>query len=185
MPSTDLSIVTAASCASALKLRPHASRLCALYGNFLAADRVRDELLGAHFLLDAITLRPAQPGDLTTELLRAGENKRVLTEVLADSAFGAALGVVAGVLGTIVLLSVHSALFLASPILAPVALMVNFASVGALLGGAFGADKRGTHYSTLVDDEAAAGAIALLVTAANSAQRAVAKIIIRRSLMAS
>lgn len=163
----------------------HALRLCAIYTNYLAADRVRDELLAAHFLLDTIRVRPAEPGDLSTELLSAGANKRVLKEVLADSALGAALGVGAGALGTIVLFTVHSTLFLASPILAPVALMVNLATVGGLLGGAVGAEKRGTQYSTLADGGAAEGRIALLVTTANSAERLLAKTIIRRSLIIS
>ncbi len=182
MPTTDHMIRVATDRLNVLKVTLRPTRLCAIYRDFLAAERVRDELLGAQFLLEAIIIRQAQPGDLATELAFAYENKSVLKEVLADCALGAAVGLGLGALGALVLLTTHLSLFMASPIIAPLALMVNLATVGALLGGALGAEKRGTHYSTLVDKVTAPSDVALLVTTVNRAENLLAKIIIRRSL---
>lgn len=117
-----------------------------LYPNHASAARVHANLLHNGFRASAIVITPHP---LQSEVIKGTSSKRsraILREVMQGGAIGAALGVGVGAVGTLILMATSVASFIASPLLAPSALMVNLATVGFLLGGAFGAANKGMPY---------------------------------------
>jgi hypothetical protein len=158
-----------------------AHRISALYADVTAAQQVRARLLDSGFTEDAIEIRQHKEG-VADDHTPADSSDEVIKEVLTDSAIGAALGVGIGAIGTVVLITTSVTLFVASPLIAPLALMGNLATVGGLLGGAFGAADKETPFSAVVTEALAAGNVMLLVKTHNADENTLAKKIISESL---
>ncbi|HEY6529969.1 MAG TPA: hypothetical protein VIZ65_14870 [Cellvibrionaceae bacterium] len=158
-----------------------AHRISALYANVAAAQHVRANLLRNGFAADAIEIRQHVEG-VADDHTSVDSSDEVIKEVLTDSAIGAALGVGIGAIGTVVLITTSVTLFVASPLIAPLALIGNLATVGGLLGGAFGAADKETPFSAVVTEALAAGNVMLLVKTHNADENTLAKKIISDSL---
>ncbi|MBK1680099.1 hypothetical protein [Rhodocyclus tenuis] len=114
----------------------------------------------------------------------------VLKEVLVDGAIGTAIGTGVGVIGTAVLWASGAALFIASPVVAPLALLGWFASIGGVVGAVTGSastPEAGTtrkegKFSELVMDAIKAGNVVLIARPRDHAESELAKKIIADSL---
>lgn len=99
---------------------------------------------------------------------QAGDN-RVLTNVLVDGAIGTAVGTGIGALTELALVAANVSLFIASPLIAPLAMLGWGASLGGLVGAAVGAEshagnkteKKGT-FSALIRDAISSGQVVLV-----------------------
>jgi hypothetical protein len=158
-----------------------AHRISALYADVAAAQHVRATLLRNGFAADAIEIRQHLDADADAHA-PTDSSDDVIKEVLVDSAIGAALGAGIGAIGTVVLITTSVTLFVASPLIAPLALMGNLATVGGLLGGAFGAADKETPFSAVVTEALAAGNVMLLVKTHNADENTLAKKLISASL---
>lgn len=101
----------------------------------------------------------------------------VLSNMLVDGAMGTALGAAAGAVGEIALAASSVTLFVASPLIAPLAMMGWGASLGAVVGavaGSIGFHKQDGKLADLVADAIQSGQVVLMVTTHSEAQTSLA-----------
>lgn len=118
------------------------------------------------------------------------DSNAVLKDVLVDGAIGAAVGTGLGALAEVALVAANVTLFVASPLIAPLAMLGWGAGLGGLIGAVIGAEaspekepkaKEG-WLSDLVRDAIASGQIVLMVEARTAAETAIAKEVIQASV---
>lgn len=110
-------------------------------------------------LLDSASMPPAPAPN--------SDSNEVLTNVLVDGGIGTAVGTGVGALATVALVAAEVSLFVASPLIAPLAMLGWGASVGGLVGAAAGAQtdvkRKDGWLSDLVRDAIASGQVVLVV----------------------
>lgn len=126
---------------------------------------------------------PAEPAP-------TGDSNAVLKNVVVDGAVGTAVGTGLGALAQVALVAGNVSLFIASPLLAPLAMMGWGAGIGGLVGAAMGAttaDKpadppaeapREGWLSNLVADAIASGQFVLVAQTRNEAETDAAREVI-------
>jgi hypothetical protein len=122
----------------------------------------------------------------------ADDSDEVLKDMVVDGTIGTAIGTGVGALGTVVLWASGVTLFVASPVVAPLAMLGWFAGVGGLVGAAagaagVGAPEAGTphregKFSELVMDAIKSGNAVLVVSTYDESQREIATKVIGDSL---
>lgn len=153
-----------------------------LYPNPASAVRVQTNLIVNGFKASAIVITPHP---LQNEVIKSTSRRRsreILREIMRAGAIGTALGIGVGAIGTVVLMTTSVAAFIASPLLAPSALMFNLATVGFLLGAAVGAANKGKSYSALVSNALAEGQVLLAIKTQGVYENSLANKIIQHSL---
>lgn len=104
---------------------------------------------------------------------RAAEegSDEVLQDVLLDAGIGTAVGTGIGALGELVIAASSLTLFVASPVIAPLAMLGWFAGIGGIIGAAVGAGRKDGRFSELIRDAIHAGNTVLLVRTHDEADR--------------
>lgn len=118
------------------------------------------------------------------------DSNAVLKDVIVDGAIGTAVGTGLGALAEVALVAANVSLFVASPLLAPLAMLGWGASLGGLLGAAIGAEasptagpeKKEGWLSELVRDAIANGQIVLMVQTRTARETAIAREVIEASV---
>ncbi len=157
-------------------------RVSALYPNLVAAKQVRKNLLASGFAEQAIRIRHKASASASVQASQDDLSDDVINEVVADSAIGAAVGAGIGAIGTVILIASSETLFIASPLIAPLALIGHLAAVGGLLGGTLGAADKTHKYSDVVEEAIRAGNVLLQVHTYSPTEIVRAKEIIQESL---
>jgi hypothetical protein len=106
---------------------------------------------------DHADLKPPAPAD----------SNDTLKDILVDSAIGTAVGTAVGALGEIALVAASVTLFVASPLIAPLAMLGWGAGLGAVVGAVAGStriSKEGGKLSELVTDAIQNGQVVLVAT---------------------
>jgi hypothetical protein len=161
----------------------HSHKVAALYATREEAERVRQHLIDGGIAASEVALLedlPLPPDE--------GGNDEVLKDILVDSAIGTAVGTGVGAIGTVILWAASVTLFVASPVVAPLAMLGWFAGVGGIAGAVAGAaskeDKKGKEgkFSELVMDAIKSGNVVLVVRTHGETDRELAKDIISKSL---
>jgi hypothetical protein len=96
-----------------------------------------------------------------------------LKQILVDSAIGGAVGTTVGALGEVALVAASATLFVASPLIAPLAMLGWGAGLGAAVGAAAGSiriSKEGGMLSALVADAIQSGQVVLIATTHTESQ---------------
>ena len=117
------------------------------------------------------------------------DDKAVLTHVLVDGAIGTAVGSGIGVLAELALVAANVSLFIASPLIAPLAMLGWGASLGGLVGAAVGAEshagntteKKGT-FSALIRDAISCGQVVLVAETRTARETAGARQVMQASI---
>jgi hypothetical protein len=111
------------------------------------------------------------------------ESNEVLKDVLVDGAIGTAVGTGIGALAEVALVAASVTLFVASPLLAPLAMLGWGASLGALVGAAAGAsagtEKKEGWLSDLVRDAISSGQVVLVAATRTEQETAIAREVIQ------
>ncbi|MBR0565516.1 hypothetical protein J5J83_05210 [Azoarcus sp. L1K30] len=94
----------------------------------------------------------------------------VLADVAVDGAIGATVGAGVGAIGQFVLTAANVSLFVASPLIAPLAMLGWGATLGGLIGAAAGAQKDSEKFSALARDAVASGQVVLLADTRSAAE---------------
>lgn len=158
-------------------------KVSALYATLDEAERVRQNLIEGGIAASEVALLkdlPLPPDE--------GGNDEALKDMLVDGAIGTAVGTGVGAIGTVMLWAGGVTLFVASPVVAPLAMLGWFASMGGIVGAVAGAasdeNKKGKEgkLSELVMDAIQAGNVVLVVRTHNETDRELAKDIIGKSL---
>ena len=152
-------------------------RVSAIYPGRVEADFIRERLLAAGFATSAVEILQALP----LKPVVAGSDE-VLKDMVVDGAIGTAVGTGIGVVGTAILWASSVTLFVASPLIAPLAMLGWFGGLGGLVGAAVGAGNKSGKFSELVMDAIASGNVVLVAHTQDSNERELAKEIIGNSL---
>lgn len=102
--------------------------------------------------------------------------------MLVDGAIGTAVGTGVGAIGSAALVAANVTLFVASPVVAPLAMLGWFAGLGGIVGAAFGANRKEGKFSELVKDAIESGNTVLVTYTHNESERELAKEVICASL---
>jgi hypothetical protein len=129
-----------------------------------------------------------------TLLLHPGEapastsdaDDEVLKNMVVDGAIGTAVGTGAGALAEVAMIAAHASLFIASPLVASLAMLGWGASVGGIVGALAGAEKRsGVSLSEAISSALKSGHVVLLAQTTTKEQTAIAQQVIRDSVKGS
>lgn len=160
----------------------------AIYPSRAEAEGVRHHLIDRGFAASEVRIVGGPSDSLTWHGTDETGRDEVLRTVLVDGAIGTAVGTGVGVVGALALAAASVTLFVASPVVAPLAMLGWFAGLGGVVGAAVGAnskkggDEREGKFSELVMDAVEAGNTALVVRTHNVAERELATRIITDSL---
>ena len=145
----------------------------AIYPHRRDAEAIRDTLIEHGIAGRDITVLHKAQGPLSDEVLK---------DMLVEGMIGTAVGTGVGALGMLAIAAANVTLFVASPLVAPLAMLGWFAGVGGLLGAAVGADRHTAgKLSDLVKDAIEAGHTVLIVRTHSEAERRLAVEIINRA----
>ena len=120
----------------------------------------------------------------------AADSKAVLRDVLKQGAIGTAVGMGVGALAELALLPASAGLLVASPLVAPLAMLGWGASIGGVIGAAKGAMAESVAqslrpdgwFSEMVRDAVASGQVVLLAEARTAQEMAIAAEVIKASV---
>lgn len=153
------------------------------------AERVFSVLVDRGFSRDRLQLAA---GSLLNPGVPEPETNKVLKEVLVDGAIGAAVGTGVGVVAEVALVAASVSLFVASPLIAPLALLGWGATLGGFIGAAVGAgdgkksgtgnEKKEGDFSALVHDAIVSGQVVLVVDTRSAEETAIAREIIEAAI---
>jgi hypothetical protein len=96
-----------------------------------------------------------------------------------DGAIGTAVGSGIGVLAELALVAANVTLFVASPLVAPLAMLGWGASLGGFIGAAAGAGSKGGNFSTLIQDAIASGQVVVVAETRTEQETAIATEVIQ------
>ncbi len=143
-----------------------AHRVSALYATHDEATRVQTYLLQLGIAAqDMELLNDARPA------MQPAESDEILKDMVVDGAIGTAVGTGVGAVGTAMLWASSITLFVASPLIAPLAMLGWFASVGGIVGAVAGAAKKEGRFSELVMDAIKSGSVVLVVHTRSEAEK--------------
>jgi hypothetical protein len=114
------------------------------------------------------------------------KSNKVLKDMVVDGAIGTAVGTGIGALAEVALVAANVSLFIASPLLAPLALLGWGASLGGLVGATIGAKvssgKKEGWLSDLIRDAIANGQVVLVAETLTKQETAIARNAIKISV---
>jgi len=153
-------------------------RVVGLYETRDQAEAVRARLIDSGWQAEQLrVLEPGRPG----EGVRA-DSDDVLKEMLREGTIGTAVGTLAGAAGTLALAAANVSLFVASPVLAALAMLGWGAGLGGLVGAIAGADNARGDVADLVRDALSGGSTVLVAFAATEDQTTQARDLIGVSM---
>lgn len=113
------------------------------------------------------------------------QSNEVLKDMVVDGAIGTAVGTGIGALAQVALIAANVSLFIASPLIAPLALLGWGASLGAMAGATYGAkvgsEKEG-WLSDLVKDAISSGQVVLIAETSTEQETNIAREVIQSSV---
>ena len=115
----------------------------------------------------------------------AAKSNALLKNMLTDGAIGTAVGSGVGVLAELALVAANVTLFVASPLVAPLAMLGWGASLGGVVGAVVGAgihDKKEGKLADLVQDAVMNGQVVLVARTVTADETAAAKDVILESV---
>ena len=110
------------------------------------------------------------------------DSDEVLKDVLTDGAIGTAVGTGVGALAELALVAANVSLFVASPLIAPLALLGWGASLGGFIGAATGAGNKDEGFSALIRDAISSGQVVLVAESRTEQETAIAREVIQASV---
>ena len=120
------------------------------------------------------------------------DSNAVLPDVLVDGAIGTAVGTGLGALAEVALVAANVTLFIASPLIAPLAMLGWGAAIGGVVGATAGAtasppsaardDKQDSWLSDMVRDAVSQGQIVLVAETRTAQETAIAREVIGASV---
>lgn len=114
------------------------------------------------------------------------KSNKVLKDMVVDGAIGAAVGTGIGALTQVALVAANVTLFVASPLIAPLALLGWGASLGATIGATVGAkvssQNKAGWLSDLIRDAISNGQVVLVVEALTKNETEIAEEVIKLSV---
>jgi hypothetical protein len=112
----------------------------------------------------------------------AADSKGALNDILVDGAIGTAVGTGVGALAELALVAANVSLFVASPLIAPLALLGWGATLGGFIGAAAGTGNKDGNFSALIRDAVSSGHVVLVAETRTEQETALAREVIQASV---
>lgn len=155
-----------------------------IYSSSGEAEAVRGRLIERGLSREQMNIVEAANVDGNSKM--ASDNE-ALKDVLVDGAVGAVVGTGLGALAEVALVAANVTLFVASPLIAPLAMLGWGAALGGFVGAAVGTDaskdKKDGKFSELVLDAIRSGHVVLVAHTRTAAETAVVREVIGESVM--
>jgi len=113
------------------------------------------------------------------------KSNEALKDMVVDGTIGAAVGTAAFGLAEVALVAANVTLFIASPLIAPLAMLGWGASLGALIGATIGSESKEVKegwFSDLISDAIASGQVVLVAVTKTEQETAIAREVIKASV---
>lgn len=123
-------------------------KVAGIYNTQSIAQTAREELTKRGLAAEQVTLM--QPGESSADDKIEPEGGAVLKEVVKDGVIGGAVGGGVGALGVVGMMAANVSLFLASPVIGPLAILGWGAGIGAMAGAAAGAGMKEGRFADIV-----------------------------------
>jgi hypothetical protein len=157
------------------------------FAQHVDAEYVLAQLLVLGLPRERLYLLDADPASCASA--SQADDNGVLTHVLVDGAIGTAVGTGIGVLAELALVAANVSLFIASPLIAPLAMLGWGASLGGLVGAAVGAENlsgdtaemKGS-FSALIRDAISSGQVVLVAETRTEQETANARQVMKASV---
>jgi hypothetical protein len=157
------------------------------FAHHVDAEYVLAQLLSLGLPRERLFLLDADPAPCASG--SQADDNGVLTHVLVDGAIGTVVGTGIGALAELALVAANVSLFIASPLIAPLAMLGWGASLGGLVGAAAGAEsragnkaeKKGT-FSALIRDAISSGQVVLVADTRTPQETANAQQVMKASV---
>ncbi|MCB5184205.1 hypothetical protein LG201_03200 [Methylobacillus gramineus] len=142
------------------------------------AHAVAKQLIAKGIGEDQIQIAAARTSDIKSD----EDSNEVLKNVVVDSAIGTTVGAGIGALGQIAIVAANVSLFVASPIMAPLAMIGWGAMVGGFIGAANGISNQDRYFSDLVQDAVNQGNSVLIANTKTEKETELARAVIGDSM---
>ena len=154
-----------------------------VYTSRAEAEAVCDRLVEAGVLREQVSIVDHAHAAGNSKMV---EDDEALKDVLVDGAVGAAVGTGLGVVAEVALIAANVTLFVASPLIGPLAMLGWGAALGGLVGAAVGAEKsdekKEGKFSDLVLDAIRSGHVVLVAQTRTEAEATLVRDIVGDSL---
>ena len=158
----------------------HRHQVTGIYPDRQHTERTLSLLVEAGLPRDQFeVVEPHQP---SAKRVSTAGSDGVLKDVLVDTAMGTAIGTGAGAVGAAAIAAANISLFVASPLLGPLAMLGWGASIGGMAGAAIGAGNRERKFSDLAKDASEHGYFVLIAHTETPQQTELARSIIADSV---
>jgi len=156
-----------------------------IYTSRAEAEAVCDRLVEAGVLREQISIVDHAHAAGNSKMV---EDDEALKDVLVDGAVGAAVGTGLGVVAEVALIAANVTLFVASPLIGPLAMLGWGAALGGLVGAAVGAEKteekKEGKFSEFVLDAIQSGHVVLVAQTRTESEATLVREIVGDSLAA-
>jgi hypothetical protein len=157
--------------------------VAAIYPDRDEAETVRQTLLQRGIAPEDIVILHGAQGDTPGKSISDEKSDEVLKDILVDGILGTAIGTGVGAVGAMMIVATNITLFVASPVIAPLAMLGWFAGLGGVVGAAAGSSNRTDgKFSELIKDAIQARHTVLLVRTHAERDQQQAKEVINESL---
>ncbi|MDP3776303.1 hypothetical protein [Methylotenera sp.] len=154
------------------------------FSNREDAEATLSALIAKKFPPDRVNILESH-SDISISKVEAKSNE-VLKDILVDGAIGAGVGTGVGALVEVALVAANVTLFVASPLIAPLALLGWGASLGALAGTTIGfkvaANDKGGKFSDMIRDAISNNQIVLVAETTTIAETKLAQKVIKAAI---
>lgn len=166
-------------------MNAYSHHISGFFTHYEAAENARSELVARGLPRDRLHIFKSDSAEPTTG--PQSDSNEVLKNVLVDGAIGTVVGTGLGALGELALVAANVSLFIASPLIAPLAMLGWGASLGALIGTAAGASvragkKKDGRFADLIRDAISSGQVVLVAETRTEQETATAREVIRASV---
>lgn len=147
------------------------------FANRADAQRIRAELCALGLPVERIHLFDAEAA--TPMPTPPATSNEVLKSMVVDGAIGTAVGTGVGALAQLALVAANVSLFIASPLIAPLAMLGWGASLGGFIGAAVGAGAKEGGFAALVEDAITKGQVVLVAETQTEQETRMARLAIQ------
>ncbi len=155
-----------------------------IFANRVEAGSTLDKLVEQG--LPRERLQIFESGSALPAATQQAKSNEVLKDMVVDGAIGTAVGTGIGALAEVALIAANVSLFVASPLIAPLALLGWGASLGGMAGATVGAkissEKKEGWFSDLIKDAISNGQVVLVAETRTNQETEIARKIIQTSV---
>lgn len=161
---------------------PDIRRVSAIFPDAVAAETCRQQLIDSGMAEDAVDILRDDAHFDAWRHKSHDVSDDTLKAALIDGGIGTAVGTGVGALGSLALVAANMTLFVASPVIAPLAMLGWFAGLGGVVGAAVGVSGKQGGFPALAGDAFRAGHVVLIASTPSTVEYERAKQIVEASL---